>query len=87
MVQEGVSIHSDGIPWWMLDMRPQGFLGRAYALAHAASLGLPANQEAWSDNEIIRALLVQGQDAVGNLLIGAMARDRFCGAAGAGSRG
>ena len=77
MVQEGVSIHSDGIPWWMLDMRPQGFLGRAYALAHAASLGLPASPEAWSDNEIMRALLVQGHDAVGNLLVGAMARDRF----------
>ena len=26
---DGVALHSDGLPWWLLDMRPQGFLGRA----------------------------------------------------------
>jgi hypothetical protein len=78
MVQaDGVTIHSDGLPWWMFDMRPQGYLGRAYASAHAANLGLPANPEVWGNNEIIRALLAHGHDATGNLLLGEMARDRF----------
>ncbi len=80
MVQaDGVTLHSDGLPWWLFDMRPQGYLGRAYASTYAAGLGLPANPERWSDTEVIRALLAHGQDAVGNLLIGELARDRFIG--------
>lgn len=80
MVQaDGVTLHSDGLPWWLFDMRPQGYLGRAYASTYAAGLGLPANPERWNDTEIIRALLVHGHDAIGNLLIGELARDRFIG--------
>ena len=74
---EGVVEHSDGLPWWMYDMRPQGYLGRAYASTHAAVLGLPANPEHWGDTEVIRALLAHGHDAIGNLLIGELARNRF----------
>lgn len=72
-----VSLHSDGLPWWLFDMRPQGYLGRAYASTYAAGLGLPANPEQWTDSEVVRALLAQGHDAIGNLLIGEQARDRF----------
>jgi hypothetical protein len=78
MVQaDGVTLHSDGLPWWLFDMRPQGYLGRAYAAAHAAGLGLPANPEQWSDAEVLHAQLAQGHDAIGNLLIGEAARERF----------
>lgn len=78
MIQaDGVTLHSDGLPWWLFDMRPQGYLGRAYAAAHAAGLGLPANPEQWSDAEVLHALLAQGHDAIGNLLIGEAARERF----------
>ena len=76
---DGVSLHSDGLPWWLFDMRPQGYLGRAYASTYAAGLGLPANPEHWSDTEVIRALHAHGHDAIGNLLIGELARDRFIG--------
>lgn len=78
MVQtDGTTQHSHGLPWWLLDMRPQGYLGRAYAATHAPGLGLPPNPEHWSDTNIIRALLVQGHDATGNLLVGERARERF----------
>ena len=78
MVQaDGVTLHSDALPWWLFDMRPQGYLGRAWATAHAAALGLPRNPEHWSDTEVIRALLAHGHDAIGDLLIGELARDRF----------
>jgi DNA-binding transcriptional ArsR family regulator len=71
MIQaDGVTLHTEGLPWWLLDMRPQGYLGRAYASTHAAALGLPANLEHWGDAEVIRALLAHGHDAIGNLLIG-----------------
>ena len=80
MVQaDGVTLHSDGLPWWLFDMRPQGYLGRAYASTYAAALGLPGNPAHWGDTEVIRALLSHGHDAIGNLLIGELARDRFIG--------
>lgn len=76
---DGSTQHSDGLPWWLFDMRPQGYLGRAYASAYAAALGLPANPEHWGDAEVLRALLAHGHDAIGNLLIGELARERFIG--------
>ena len=74
---DGKMLHSDGLPWWLFDMRPQGYLGRAWAATHASSLGLAANPEHWDDTGVIRALLAHGHDAIGNLLIGELARDRF----------
>ena len=74
---DGQQIYSESLPWWMLDMRPQGFLGHAYAARFGAELGLPSSIKEWSDNHAIRALLVHGHDPVGNLLIGTIARDKF----------
>jgi hypothetical protein len=75
--EDGVTLHSDGLPWWLFDMRPQGYLGRAYAVRHGAELGLPERLADWSDTHALRALLVYGHDVVGNLLLGEIARDRF----------
>lgn len=75
--ENGLALHSDGLPWWLLDMRPQGFLGRAYAERHAAALGLPPRLGGWSDAHMLRALIAHGEDVVGNLLLGDIARDRF----------
>lgn len=73
----GVTIHSDGLPWWLFDMRPQGYVGRAYATRHGGELGLPERLNDWTDTHALRALLAHGHDAVGNLLLGDAARDRF----------
>jgi hypothetical protein len=73
----GAAVHHEGLPWWVNDMRPQGFLGRAYARQYAGSLGLPPDVRNWSDTDAVRALLERGVDAVGNLLLGDNARDRF----------
>lgn len=74
---DGVQLHSDGLPWWLLDMRPQGYLGRAYAANYGAALGLPSTLKEWTDSHALRALLVHGHDPVGNLLLGPIARDKF----------
>jgi hypothetical protein len=74
---DGVQVHSDGLPWWLLDMRPQGYLGRAYATRYGAELGLPSTLKEWTDSHALRALLVHGHDLVGNLLLGPIARDKF----------
>lgn len=74
---DGGALHSDGIPWWLLDMRPRGYLGRAYAARHAASLGLPERLVDWSDKHALQALIAHGHDVVGNVLLGDSARDHF----------
>ena len=74
---DGKTDYHEGLPWWLADMRPQGFLGRAYARQHASGLGLPPDVRHWSDTDALRALLASGGDAVGNLLLGDLARERF----------
>ncbi|MCC7545452.1 MAG: type II toxin-antitoxin system HipA family toxin YjjJ [Aquabacterium sp.] len=74
---DGKVLTSEGLPWWLLDMRPQGFMGKAFAAHHAAGLGLPANINEWSDRQALRAVLQQGHDVVGNLVLGDQARDHF----------
>ena len=75
--EDGTTLHSDGLPWWLFDMRPQGYLGRAYVARHGAELGLPDRLKDWTDTHALRALLVHGHDIVGNILLGENARDRF----------
>lgn len=74
---DGVTLYSQSLPWWLLDMRPQGYIGRAYAARHAAALGLPTRLAEWNDADVLRALMAHGHDAVGNLLLGELARERF----------
>ena len=73
----GIALHSDGLPWWLSDMCPQGYLGRAYAARHGAGLGLPERLANWSDTHALRALLAHGHDGLGNLLLGELARNLF----------
>ena len=74
---DGQCVHSDGLPWWLFDLRPQGYLGRAYNLQHGARLGLPARLADWNDRHILTALLQHGDELPGHLLLGDAARDRF----------
>lgn len=75
--EEGITQHSESIPWWVFDMRLQGYLGRAYAARHGAMLGLPERLTDWTDTHALLALLAHGQDVIGNLLLGDWTRDRF----------
>ena len=59
-----------GLPWYLQDMRPQGFLGRAFARFHGPLLGLPTDPNRWSDDQTLLALANTGHDCPGNLLVG-----------------
>jgi HipA-like C-terminal domain/Winged helix-turn-helix DNA-binding len=65
-----------GIPWFVQDMQPQGFLGRAFARAHQ-HIGLNANPREWTDDECLRALAIRGEDVSGNLIVGDESFARF----------
>lgn len=74
--QDGPSALHDGLPWFLSDMRPQGFIGRAFAHGHP-ELGLPANPEHWTDDNVLQALSLRGEDLPGNLVVGGESFRRF----------
>ena len=45
----------EGLPWFMADMRPQGFLGRSFP-RRVPALGLPPSIADWDDRHVLRAL-------------------------------
>jgi hypothetical protein len=57
------------LPWFLTDMRPQGFLGRNYSRQHP-ELNLPERITDWQDDQSLYALARCGDDASGNLIIG-----------------
>ncbi|MDP7023785.1 MAG: type II toxin-antitoxin system HipA family toxin YjjJ [Kiritimatiellia bacterium] len=59
-----------GLPWFMHDLRPKGFLGRCFAHCHAAELGLPRDPRLWSDDDALMGLLKVGADLPGAFVIG-----------------
>lgn len=67
----------DGLPYPLVDMRPQGYLGRQFARAEHAALGVPASPEAWSDDDLVHALSLRGSDLSGNLILGNAAFERW----------
>lgn len=59
-----------GLPWFLHDMRPQGFIGRCFAHAYAAELGAPADPRLWSDDDTLVACLRFGSDLPGAFVVG-----------------
>ncbi len=73
---DGVSARHDGLPWFLDDMRPQGFMGRTFAHAHP-ELQLGHDPLHWSDDDVLRAMTLYGDDLPGNLIMGEAAFQRF----------
>ena len=59
-----------GFPWFLDDLRPQGFLGRMFARSYGQSLGLPADPRDWQPDDVVLSLLRHGQDIMGSFVIG-----------------
>ena len=66
----------EGLPWWMQDLRPQGFLGRLIPQQHR-DLALPTDILRWSDDDTLRFAALRGEDLPGNLLVGSTSYRRF----------
>jgi DNA-binding Lrp family transcriptional regulator len=73
---DGVSARHGGLPWFLDDMRPQGFIGRTFAHAHP-ELQLGNDPRHWNDDDVLRALALFGDDLPGNLIVGEAAFQRF----------
>jgi hypothetical protein len=65
-----------GLPPFVEDMRPQGYIGRGFP-ALFPELRLPERIRDWSDDHQLIALAMRGEDCVGNLIIGEESLNRF----------
>jgi hypothetical protein len=62
---------SEGFPFYLGEVRPQGFLGRAAARALPPALGLDPDPRRWpTDDETLVYLLTEGDDLPGDLIVG-----------------
>ena len=67
----------DGMPWYLNDLRPIGFLGRARGKAAARELNLPEDVRRWDEGQRLLALCRYGEDMTGDLLPGADSYQRW----------
>lgn len=58
-----------GLPWFLDDLRPSGFLGRLVPTLHP-DLGFPRDVLAWTIDQVAVWLHGHGADLVGNLAVG-----------------
>jgi hypothetical protein len=64
------------LPWFLDDLRPQGFLGRSFASAHARELDAPEDLSRWHADNVLAALVRYGDDLPGDLVLGEAALTR-----------
>jgi len=69
--------HFPGLPYFIGDARPQGFLGRAFARARAGALRVPEDPTAWSDVDVVSVLALTGDDLPGDLILGEVPLEAF----------
>lgn len=65
-----------GLPYFLQDLRPQGFLGRLVSFLHA-DLNLPRKILEWSDDDTLVYLAKRGENAPGDLIVGNESYRRF----------
>ena len=66
-----------GLPWFIQDMRPDGFVGRAFVHRSAHDLGLPMRLSDWNDDDVLIALARRGEECMGDLLVGDESLERY----------
>lgn len=69
-----------GLPCFLDDIRPQGFLGRLFGQRCAPELGLDPDILRWNEGAVLTASLLRGDDGPGNFVLGDQALDRALGA-------
>ena len=72
----GQSAFHGSLPWFLMDTRPQGFLGRAFGQTHP-DLQLPSHLAHWTDAHILLSWERAGEDLPGNLVVGGPSLDRY----------
>jgi hypothetical protein len=66
-----------GMPYFLDDMRPQGFLGRNFAHAYADMYHVDVDPSKWKEDDVLALLSALGADSQGNWIIGEPAYRRY----------
>ncbi|MCI5212429.1 MAG: hypothetical protein D3910_27425 [Candidatus Electrothrix sp. ATG2] len=74
--ESGTGYYED-LPWFLDDLRPQGFLGKKIVQELAESGGYPPDPRYWRSSHLLCFLLEHGFDLPGNLLLGEQAVECF----------
>ncbi len=59
-----------GLPWFLDDQRPQGFLGRTFGRRVAEALRADVDIIRWTTDDVLLAMLRFGEDLPGDLVLG-----------------
>lgn len=70
ILNNGTAQWFDGVPWYLTDLRPQGFLGRAWGRRLAQQAGLPEDIRLWQEEDVLLALSQQPSENLGGWLVG-----------------
>lgn len=65
------------LPWFIADLHPEGFVGRAFVRQLHEELGLPPRGIDWNEDNVLSALARRGEDTMGNLVIGRESIERY----------
>src|SRR5688572_1152671 len=74
--QPRLSAESNSLPWFISDMRPQGYLGRLFPRSWP-ELDLPDRVDNWNEDQALYALARRGEDVPGDLIVGDEALARW----------
>lgn len=82
-----IRAHYEGIPWFLQDVRPQGYLGRTLAQslfldrgdvgASVSLQGLPEHVHQWNDAQVLRVISRAGNDPPGCFVVSDASADRI----------
>lgn len=67
----------DGLPWYLTDLRPQGFLGRAWGRSIAGQYDLPEDIRLWQEDDVLFALSLFAGEHAGGWLVGDASYQRW----------
>ena len=67
---------SDGLPFFLQDLVPQGFIGRTIP-RRFPELDLPECVTDWNDDQVLAYLCQRGEDCIGDLILGDESLARF----------
>jgi hypothetical protein len=67
---------SDGMPFFLQDLWPQGFMGRSVP-KRFPELGVPERIAEWNERHLLTYLTRRGEDPIGNLFVGDESLQRY----------
>lgn len=73
MYDEFLSGFYDDLPWFLMALRPQGYLGRDFAHRFANELGAPSDLQNWQADDVLLSMLRYGINLLGELVVGEQA--------------